>query len=416
MGDGPKADGRRRTAIWVGGAALIVFAGTAAFMHLGASPADREQLDIYSSLSPAPDGTKAIYTLLGDLGFRTRRALAGFDEIEWDETDVLVSVQPVAPVTDEEHEALTGWVEEGGTVLLAGQMMRGGLFASPSFDLDDPFVFHTPPGPGQAGRTRAPEEWLQAHSELKDRLLAGVDRFEYKHIFSDRLGKVEVDIEEPAWRKGPHEVLVGQEMSFVEVTSVGDGRVVKVLDENILLNRSIRLGRNLVFVLNVLEEYGGRGRVVFDEAHRSLRPGDQPSVWEVLGPASEVSFLQLLLAVLAGVVALGWRPAPALPERRERRRRALQQVEALAGMMERAGAARLAVRLIHRRTRHLWETGRLTPGPGPRSIDRTASQARLFKRMDGLARRIESMPRAGRAELVRYIGLFRQLKQGKASR
>jgi hypothetical protein len=398
---------RRTTAIWLIVATLLLFAGLAAFMHLGVSPDDREKFDMYSSVSPAPDGAKALYALLGELGFRTRRSLGGFEEIDWEQTDVLFMVQPFKAVSSEEYEAIVSWIEEGGTVLLAGQLIRGGPTTSPSLDPDDPFAPHRP---------TPKQEWRRESSDLKARLLRGVEKFEYRHVFTDRLTEMDVRADEPAWRKGPHEVLVGEEIGFIEITTRGSGRVVKVLDENVLLNQSIRLGSNLVFVLNVLEEWGGRGRVVFDEGHRSIMPQDQPSVWEVLGPASKLAFLQLLVAVVAGIVALGWRPAPALPERRARRRRALEQVEALAGMMERAGAVRLAVRLLHRRTLSQWAAGRFTQGPGPGSIDAALGKERLLKKMDALAEEVESSRRGGRRDLTRYIALLKLLSRGEVKR
>jgi len=399
-------------------ATALLCTGLAVFTEIGVTRSDRETHDLFSSLSPAPDGAKALYTLLGDLGYRTSRMLETFEAGSIEDLDVLVLIQPVKPITRQERDALRSWLEDGGTMLLAG-VLTGGDHA-PAGDPDDPFDRHVrqpygSPTPGGSASTDAgQQEWRRERSEHAPVLLAGVEAFEYRHIFTDRLTTVAVKDRQECWRKGPHELLVGQEGGFVEVSSAGQGRVVKIQDENILLNRSIAMGDNLVFVLNLLDAYAARGRVGFDEGHRSLLPGDQPSVWEVLGPASEMAFLQLLLAVLAGVVAVGWRLAPPLPERREKRRRALQQVEALAGLMERAGSGRLAIGLMHRRTEHLWRSGRFSPPAGTGRARQTRMQTRILQRMRQLA--AGATAGSSRKDLARYIALFRQLKRGERNR
>ena len=412
----------RRTVITVILVTALVCCALVVFTEIGVTSSDREQHDLFSSLSPAPDGSKALYTLLGDLGFETRRLLEGYEPGAIEEVDVLVAIQPVKPIGEDEREVLLGWLEAGGTMLLAGGLPSAGDYSSLARDPDDPFGRHTRPvhGAPTPGGSAAPQEgeeayeWRREPSTLAPVLLAGVDTFEYHHIFTDRLMTVRIEHETMTWRKGPHELLTGSESGFVEVSTAGQGRVVKILDESVLLNRSIGLGDNLVFVLNVLDEYAGSGRIAFDEGHRSLVPGDQPSLWEVLGPASEMAFLQLMLAVLAGLVAAGWRLAPPLPERREKRRRALQQVEALAGMMERAGSARLALGLMHRRTEHLWRAGRFAPPAGPATAALARRQEMIMKRLRALA--AGAAAGAGRAELTRYVGLYRQLRRGERER
>ncbi|MBW2261963.1 MAG: DUF4350 domain-containing protein [Deltaproteobacteria bacterium] len=413
---------RRGTVITVILTVALLCTGLALFTEIGVSSQDQNDHDFFSSLSPAPDGAKALHTLLGDLGYRTSRLLETFEPEGIEEVDVLVVIQPVKPITDEERGVLVDWLERGGTMLLAGGLASGGEYSTLARDPDDPFARHvrplhgspTPGGSAAPGDGDEEHEWKKERSDIAPVLLAGVDTFEYRHILTDRLTTLRVEHRQETWRRGPHELLMGEQSGFIEVSTAGRGRVIKILDESILLNRSIRLGDNLVFVLNVLEAYVGKGRVAFDEGHRSLMPGDEPNVWEVLGPASEMAFLQLMLAVLVGIVALGWRLAPALPERRERRRRALQQVEALAGMMERAGSVRLALGLMHRRTEHLWRIGRFAPPAGQASAALTRRQEQIMDRMRDLA--AGAAAGAGRKDLTRYIALFRQLKKGERKR
>jgi hypothetical protein len=414
------ASSRRRTVLTVILVTALLCTGLALFTEIGVSSSDRKTHDLFSSLSPAPDGAKALYTLLGDMGYRTSRLLDTLTPGSLEDVDVLVTIQPVKTIGLDERTALLDWIEEGGTMILAGVLPSEGDVSTLSGDPADPFIRHgrsphgSPTPGGSAARDGPGEEWRRERSTLAPVLLANVDGFEYHQILTDRLATVAVKEREQTWRKGPHEMLVGEEWGFVEVSTAGAGRVVKIEEQNILLNRSIRLGDNLVFVLNVLDAYAGTGRVAFDEGHRSLVPGDGPSVWQVLGPAAEVAFLQLLLAVLAGIVAVGWRLAPALPERREKRRRALQQVEALAGMMERARSVRLAINLMHRRTEHLWRSGRFSPPAGPDGARQARRQARILERMRQLA--AGASTGSGRRDLSRYIGLLWQLKRGERNR
>jgi hypothetical protein len=388
----------------------VVIGSLAVFAGLGDDPSDRERHDMFSSLSPAPDGTKALYTLLGDLGYGTRRSLVPLDGIDRDGTDVVVMVQPLLPLSPAEHDALVGWIEEGGTVLLAGRMMDQGPLGQLSFAPDDLFAMHHPDQTGAGG-------WTRETPGPEQELLAGVERFEFASLVGGSTTTVPVGRERASWRMGAHEVLVTRQGSgFVEVTTAGEGRVIKIAEEELVTNQSIRLGHNLAFVLNALEAHGGRGRVAFDEAHRSLVAGAEPGVWDVLGPASGVAFLQLVLAVLAGLVAVGARPAPPLPDERPRRRRALEQIEALASMMERAGAARLAAGLLGRRARHLWQAGRLASGPAGRTPELARRQEARFAGLEALAGRIASGGRASARDLVRCAALLGQIGRGGSTR
>ncbi len=421
MGIKARGASRRRTVITVILATALLCSGLALFTEIGVSSEDRKGHDLFSSLSPAPDGAKALYALLGDLGYRTGRLLETFEPEAVEGVDVLVAIQPLKPVTEEERGVLVDWLEGGGTMLLVGELAGGGQYSF-AHDPDDPFGRHVRPlhGSPTPGGSAAPvdgkdeHEWKKERSELAPVLLAGVETFTYRHVFTDRLTTVKVTRQEETWRKGPHELIMGEQEGFIEVSTTGAGRVIKIRDENILLNHSITLGDNLVFVLNVLEKYAASGRVAFDEGHRSLLPGDEPSVWEVLGPSSQMAFFQLMLAAVLGIVAAGWRLAPVLPERRDRRRRALQQVEALAGMMERAGSVRLALGLMHRRTEHLWRTGRFAPPAGPASAELAGRQVRIMNRMRNLA--AGAATGGSRKDLTRYIGLLRQLRRGERAR
>jgi hypothetical protein len=409
----------RTTALLTAAVLAAIIAGLVVFNRLTGSEEERERHDMFSSFSPSPDGTKALYTLLGDLGFRTRRSLEALDRVEWDDTDVLVLVQPFAALDQAEVDAMLGWVEEGGTVLLAGHLLTGDPFSPLVAQDDDPLEYHFPPQQDFAtvttvtsSMTDGAETWVRGVSTTRPRLLSGVGRFASRDLFSERITETDVEPGNLTWRMGSHEVLVGEDESFVEISSMGSGRVIKIADEGLLLNRSIDRGQNLVFVLNVLEHHGGSGRVVFDEAHRAIRPGQATTVWEVLGPASEAAFLQLLLAIVVALVALGWRAAPPLPERRVTRRRALEQIESLAGMLERAGAARLAIGLLHRRTRAMWASGQLVQAAGR---DRGGA-ARLYRELELHMTRIDAAGRATRSDLARYVQLLEKLTDGKVLR
>ncbi len=400
----------RHRAVAVAVVVMILVVGVGAFIEMGRTDEGSDTFDLYSTLSPAPDGARALYALLGELGYRTRRELSDFEKLDPAGADIVMMLGPVLPLTAAEEERLEAFVEAGGTVFVAGEMLMGSaMYSRPRTGAGDPFALHHPDG-GDLPRAEGDPEWTEKVSPLAAELFAGVDRVAWKPVLGKTVRSVDVDVTGPVPARGDHVVLVTRDQrSFVEVSTLGLGRVVKVAQVDPFINGNIRKADNLVLVLNVLEASKGEGRVLFDEAHRRLGPAEQPDVWDVLGPAAELAFLQLLLATAAGLVALGWRRAAPLAEREVRRRRALDQVKALAGMLEQAGAAGLAIRLVHGRARRLQAAGRLGSAPGMRGADPVETQAKTFAELERMADDARDRGKATASDLARYAKLYSRI-------
>jgi hypothetical protein len=394
--------------VWAAVALALVAAAASVFVEVGRGDG-AEGLDLYSTFSPSPDGTKAIYELVSELGYEAERHLEPLDAADLEGVRLVVILQPIVAPDLAEEETLLDWLEAGGTVLLGGELpgrlgmvgRRGGL--------DDPLSYHHP-ARGNLPKAEGDEDWTRAPSPLASELLEGVDRLVWTPVLSREERSVAVEAGGAVPRRAGHTVLVSRNgFSFLEVTEVGEGLVVKARYVDLFINKNIDRGRNLVLLLNVLESRVRDGRIVFDEGHRRLDPEDQGDVWDVLGTGAEIAFLQLLLAVAAGLVALGARPAPPLADREVRRRRAVQQVEALASMLERAGAYALAVRLIHGRVRRLCRAAGRRGTGGER-------RGRILGELEELSRAADDEGGLDRRELTRYVRLYFELVRGEDDR
>lgn len=389
---------------------LLTLVAAGAFVQLGKSSEGTEQYDLYSTLSPAPDGTRAIHELLTDLGYETRRQLDDFARGDLQDVSVVVMLQPIRPLESAEEDLLMDWMQqEGGTLFLAGQMTSGSALVNrPREGLSDPLAYHHP-DLGNLPKQEGVEDWTEDESGDEAWLIEGVEELVWVPILMSEQRVLEVDPAASFQRRADHTVLVTRKQSsFLEVSRVGRGRVVKVASVDLFINDNVARGSNLRLLLNSVSD---ASVVLFDEAHRRMTPGEQGSVWDVLGPASELAFLQLLLAIAAALVALGWRSAPAMQEAPGKRRRALEQVEALAAMLQRAAAADLAISLMHGRTRRLWSAGRFQTPTRRSSPTETQRRKRLFDELERLASRRGGPPAAATKRLSMYMKLYGELRR-----
>ena len=72
-----------------------------------------------ASYSSAPGGGRALLLWLEDLGYRANTAEQSRFAVP-DNADIALILQPVVPVSDAEWSELDRWVDEGGTLVVAG--------------------------------------------------------------------------------------------------------------------------------------------------------------------------------------------------------------------------------------------------------------------------------------------------------
>ena len=304
-----------------------------------------------TTFSPQPNGAAGLYEALRRLGRRVERRAEPFGE-PLDGTATYAVLAPPIDLSAAEVHALLGAVRSGARLIVA---LRPGSRLADSLGLRlvrrrfvaiaDSIGVHGAITPGPE-RCRAPfprpihgtahVEWaLRARDEA---LPAG--------------RTVYLSAEGEGARGSPAPVALG--------FPLGGGRVIAVADPQVLRNDVIgqcqqRMG---VLAMRMVESLSAPGdRVIFDEYHHGH--GRHPSagrvVWQALRdtPPGRAA-MQLGIAGLVLLVALGVRPiAPRARERMERRS-PLEHVGALARAYEQVGATRRATRLLVRglRRRH----------------------------------------------------------------
>jgi hypothetical protein len=170
---------------------------------------------------------------------------------------------------------------------------------------------------------------------------------------------------------------------------LGRGRVIAVADPWIVRNQLLDEDELVILPERMLEWVAPTpaARVVFDEYHHGM--GRHASVIGAMKralsetPVGRVA-LQLMLAALVLLIALGTRPIPPRPRMRVERRSPFEHVGALARAYSQVGATRLAARRLVRgiRRRH---------GAGNRVEDDAAFLRRLAVRHPTLRPNVERL-------------------------
>lgn len=291
-----------------------------------------------SSASTAPDGARALWLWLDDLGYAVRDEVDVFFRIPPD-ARLLLMLEPF-PVPDDEWETIDEWVEQGGTLVVAGDRFGAALAARhytftlsyldsplPALTAQTP-LFASPPLTGPAD--------AQAHAYFETP----------RRDFVTHLAA------------GARPVLV----SFDR----GRGRVILSAAPHAFSNAGLKEAGNPALVLNVISAAPSSSVVWFDEWHHGARP----SQTQVVGPEAWLRRTAAGRALLyvAGVIFLtlllrGQRFGRPVPLPGEITRRApLEYITALANLGRRAGHRRAVLHQYHHRLkRQLGQRYRLDP-------------------------------------------------------
>lgn len=231
-----------------------------------------------SSFVTTPQGTAALAETIERTGGRVVRHLAPIDGASVDDVDTVVAVDVgSATYSPLEIDALTAFVEMGGTVVLAGR---------PNRELVSALVGEVP-------------EWSPT-TTLRGTRTVGDDI-----VVTGRFGVFDPDDGLP--------LLVADTNDLAVAHGVGSGVVILVADSAILSNATLDRASNAHFALSIV----GEGEVLFDEFRHGFTDEGRtgliaaaPDGWRNAG----------FLAALATVVALivyGRRFGPPEPEGRD---------------------------------------------------------------------------------------------------
>lgn len=311
---------------------LLILVMTAAAMQQ-----QNAQAIPYLSTSNAPDGTLALKLWLERLGYPLRKETVA-DFAPPADTDIVLMLQPLGEVSYGEWKTINTWVEEGGTLIAAGDNLAArSVFVYYDFNREflptaaPPLSAHTPLliSPPQAN----PAKFTALYgltSERRDYVI---------HIAHEG-----------------HPIIVSFEQ--------GKGRVILSTTAYPFSNDGLKEEGNAELALNLVSLAVERDAVWFDDWHHGQQGVDivGPGAWlrrTSLGHALLFILGVIFLALILQGRGFG-RPIP-LPHE-IKRRGPLEHVTAVANLNRKAGHRAAVLAHYHRQLkRHLGKRYRLDP-------------------------------------------------------
>lgn len=291
-----------------------------------------------TSFSNQPDGARALWLWLDALGYQPSDSVRTTFTIP-DNTTLLLLLEPQTLVDETEWEAIDGWVEEGGTLLVVGRTL-GTTLAFRHYEFDRVVL----DGEGE-GRVQSPllvSPPLPALPTLDDLFALQTERTDFvTHL---------AVAGQPQW------------VSFLQ----GEGRVILGIESEPLTNVGLKEPGNAEWLLNLLSGAEPGATVWFDEWHHGVRPEatDWPGPWLWLQTtAAGRGILFVVGLIFVTLLLRGWpfgRPVP-LPQELHRRA-PLEYITAVANLSRQAGHKTAVLQDYHDRLkRHLAQPYRLNP-------------------------------------------------------
>jgi hypothetical protein len=312
---------------------LVVLSGLGTSAGGKSNPADVRPSTYLSS----PDGTRALYLTLRELGVRVDRRTRPFEGAD-SLVGPLAVVAPTEELSAAEQHALADWVRRGGTLLFVPR----GIKLEPLSDSLGLHVARMRKGAGgiSAALHRKAETALpQPHRWTAG--MAGVDGFDA--YFDGSSPALIAPGAEPLLRTAEGRVTA---LAY----PLGAGRVVAVSDPEPLDNGHLKSGGAALLVARAAAEATRGGRTLrFDEYHHGFsdRAGVASALGSFLGGTGAGHAVIQLLVAAAGVLLLfGRRFGAPVPPPPAERRSPLEHVEALAGAYRQARARATVRRLV----------------------------------------------------------------------
>lgn len=296
-----------------------------------------------ASFSSAPDGARALRLWVEQLGYAIYDS--PFRRYTIPPTVKLAFVlEPTESISDEEWEVLDHWVEEGGTLIVAGNQLYASLAARHyDFGLD---YARTLTLTVQTPLLAAPA--LTTSISAPSRTYYTTERTDFVSLVANASGPVIVTFQQ------------------------GAGRVILSATPYLFSNVGLKEAGNGELALNLIGLVGDRDERLawFDEWHHGIRPelvdgaASQrgPEAWLTRQPAGQ-AMLYIAVVLFFALLLRGRRFGRPVPPDSELHRRApLEYITAIANLNRRAGLRPTVLGQYHQRLkRELGQRYRLDP-------------------------------------------------------
>lgn len=298
---------------------VLLIAGSIVFAtDTGEESSSLQIMPSRSSYSAQPDGCKALLLALQKSGYAASRLRIPFTSLE-DKPGVLISLSTPRRPSDEEWDAVAGWVRRGGTLIVS------------------------------------PGEWRDEYKPETDRLWKNFSPEFQTGVFNGVINlaahekPLSHDLEAPArdrmWDDAAT-ILSSSAHPIVRYATVGHGSVLLLCAPEIASNDGVAKENNLRFLVNVI---GAPTKPVwFDEFHHGYH--EEANVWSHLPNSVILGLIVLGLGGLVLVWALSRRLGAPLPEPVILHERS-EYVDSMATVLKNANATRLVARLWRKRAR-----------------------------------------------------------------
>ena len=319
---------------WIAGLSLL---GFALALYLGGGERDPEQ-EFHprpTTYSSGPDGLRALYLTLEELGYEVHRLRDPFSAATLAGPGRLLVVEPSVPLSHREWGALRRWVSDGNRAVLVGTPALPDILQrlTPERPADIAPIQPTYLARGvrrlavrSEARIASPRSWKEKPGEETEGPLSCSVEWGTDEIAG---GMVE--------RAAP--VFGDKSGGVVAHARLDRGEAVFLTDPWVLSNEGIARADNLTFLLNALGPADG-GSVWFDEYHHGY---GRNTLWKLMPLAVKLGLGQVLLGLLLVIYARSRRFGRPLPLDRGLRERS-EFLGTMTTLLSRGGACRLALR------------------------------------------------------------------------
>lgn len=332
---------------------------------------DSEIMANRSTYHAGPTGTRALYDLLSESGYKVMRWREATKKLLGEsgknvKTFVVIG-QTKLPYTDEEVQNLTAWVRLGGRLVVIDRdpekqlLPKSGNWTIHAIRFDSPELDLNPLDTNQmtdkvtALRPVQPSLFTENINEVmpsrfaaRVKLVPEIPKEESEvSDFEDEEFEAPLETTTPA----PVVHVADRDGGLLVDYAYGSGRIILVGDPYLVANNGISLKDNLQLAINTLTS--ADGLVAFDEFHQGKAISQNEFANYFEGTPVIAIGAQIVILILLALWAASRRFARPLPLAQVDRRSSLEFVASMSELQERSRAFDLAIENIYSRTRRV---------------------------------------------------------------